>query len=73
MPSKYPICTPQQVCSALVKAGFVLVSQKGSHRKYVKAPYVVIVPMHRKDLKTGTLKGILDQANLTIDEFLTYL
>lgn len=73
MPSKYPICTPLQVCAALNKAGFVCVSQKGSHKKYVKSPYTVIVPMHRKDLKTGTLRGILEQANLTIDEFLTYL
>ncbi|MBR4754996.1 MAG: type II toxin-antitoxin system HicA family toxin [Lachnospiraceae bacterium] len=73
MPSKYPVCTPEQVCSALVKAGFECVSQKGSHRKYYDGKHTVIVPMHRKDLKKGTLRGILEQADLPIEKFVEYL
>jgi hypothetical protein len=31
---------------------------------------IVTVPFHRKDLKLGTLKSILDQAGLSTDDFL---
>lgn len=43
--------------------------------KYVKEGNpvrVVIVPMHN-ELAKGTLKSILEQAGLTIEEFLHYL
>ena len=73
MPSKYPICAPNDVCAALSKAGFEFVTQRGSHRKYSDGSHIVIVPMHRKDLKTGTLKGILEQAGMTIDDFIKHL
>jgi len=33
-------------------------------------PGIVTVPFHRKDLKRGTLKSILDQAGLSTDEFI---
>ena len=33
----------------------------------------VIVPMHNKDLKIGTLKGILEQASMSVDELKEYL
>ena len=73
MPSKYPVCTPAEVCKALKKAGFVLVGQRGSHAKYTKGTKIVIVPMHHKDLKTGTLKGILEQAAMSVEDFLKCL
>ena len=33
----------------------------------------VIVPVHRKDLPTGTLRSIITQSELSIDEFLDLL
>ena len=33
----------------------------------------VVLPYHNKDLKRGTLQGILKQAGLSIKEFLKYL
>ena len=73
MPSKYPICTPLQVHKALINAGFWDVKQTGSHVKLTNGFRVVIVPMHHKDLKTGTLKGILEQAGMSVDDFKQYL
>ncbi|HWP92714.1 MAG TPA: type II toxin-antitoxin system HicA family toxin [Thermodesulfobacteriota bacterium] len=33
----------------------------------------VVLPYHNKDLKRGTLQGILKQAGLSVKEFLKYL
>ncbi len=30
----------------------------------------MVVPFHRRDLKSGTLNGILKQADLSVDEFI---
>ncbi len=73
MPSKYPVCKSIEVCAALERAGFVKVSSRGSHVKYTNGKRIVIVPMHRRDLKTGTLKGILEQANISVEEFISFL
>lgn len=52
--------------------GFYFVSQKGSHvklKKKVKGKEVItIVPLH-KELAPGTLKGILDLAQVNEKEF----
>jgi predicted RNA binding protein YcfA (HicA-like mRNA interferase family) len=56
-------------CSALERAGFTFRSQRGSHRKLRHSDgRTVIVPMHR-ELAPGTLRSILKQAGLTIEEF----
>ena len=73
MPSKYPICKPSEVCAVLKKCGFQLVKQTGSHAKYTNGLNIVIVPMHCKDLKVGTLKSIIEQSGLSIDEFIKHL
>lgn len=73
VPSKYPVCTPDEVCRALKKAGFSLVKQTGSHAKYSNGIRIVIVPIHNKDLKTGTLKSILVQSNIPLEVFLGLL
>ena len=74
MPSKYPTCKPDEVRKALERAGFQKIKQTGSHLKMSNGIKTVIVPMHQnKDLKTGTLKGILEQAGMSVDDFLAYL
>jgi predicted RNA binding protein YcfA (HicA-like mRNA interferase family) len=42
--------------------------QTGSHLIFRKEGRTVVVPQH-KPLKPGTLKGILEQAGLTLEEF----
>lgn len=73
MSSKYPVCRSAEVCAVLEKARFIKVSSRGSHVKYSNGKRIVIVPMHRKDLKTGTLKGILEQADISVEEFNSFL
>lgn len=69
MPSKYPVLRPEEVIKKLEKKGFVYVSQKGSHRKYSDGIHVVIIPMHNEIAK-GTLKSILQQAGMSLEEFM---
>ena len=68
MPSKYPIVSPKEVIKVLSLKGFVEVSQKGSHKKFSDGLHVVIIPMH-DELARGTLKSILNQADISLDEF----
>jgi predicted RNA binding protein YcfA (HicA-like mRNA interferase family) len=53
----------------LRKNGFTLVSQKGSHLKYVANGRVVIVPAGRDPLPQGTFSSILRQSGLDISKF----
>jgi predicted RNA binding protein YcfA (HicA-like mRNA interferase family) len=75
MGSKYPILKPHEIIKVLIKLGFDKVSQKGSHAKYKRqcGPMkIVIIPMHDEVAK-GTLKSILEQAGLGLEEFLKHL
>jgi predicted RNA binding protein YcfA (HicA-like mRNA interferase family) len=69
---KYPILRPNEIISALSKKGFYFKSQKGSHAKYTNGYFTVIIPMH-DTVARGTLKSILTQANIDIEEFLKLL
>lgn len=71
MSSKYPILTPREVIKILSKFGFYKISQKGSHVKFKNdfTNRTFIIPMHDEVAK-GTLKSILEQADVTIEEFL---
>jgi predicted RNA binding protein YcfA (HicA-like mRNA interferase family) len=64
----------QQCVRALQRAGFVVDRQRGSHIvMYRSDPLArVIVPNH-KEIKPGTLRQIINDAGLTIDEFLSLL
>ncbi len=70
MPSKYPILTPDETVRLLKKAGFQFVSQKGSHMKYSDGTHTVIIPRH-SEIKRFTLKSILDQAGISIEDFMS--
>ena len=74
--SRLPSLKPKKVMQALKRAGFYEDHVRGSHH-YFKHPdnssLLVVVPDHNKDLKRGTLLGIIAQAGMTIDEFVGYL
>jgi len=72
MPGKYPILRPNEIISALSKVGFAFKSQKGSHAKYSNGHRIVIVPMH-STVARGTLKSILIQVGIELEDFLTLL
>lgn len=60
------------ILSTLKRADFVIVSQKGSHiklsKKFSNRTLTVIVPNH-KEVAQGTFSSILNQANMTKEEF----
>ncbi|MBQ5993000.1 MAG: type II toxin-antitoxin system HicA family toxin [Bacteroidales bacterium] len=57
--------TVKEVISLLLKNGYELKSQKGSHLKFEKDGKVVIVPNHgSKGIEKGTYYSILKQAGL---------
>lgn len=74
MSSKYPILPPKKIIKILKKFEFKKISQKGSHAKYKNfdTGRTFIIPMH-PEIASGTLKSILEQANVELSEFLKYL
>jgi predicted RNA binding protein YcfA (HicA-like mRNA interferase family) len=74
--SRLPKLSGKEMVKILVeKFGFEVVRQKGSHvlRKFKNGEKIVtIVPMHR-EVKTGTLLGILKLARITKEEFMKNL
>ena len=57
---------------ALKRFGFIQLRQTGSHLILRKENRTVVVPQH-KPLKPGTLNGIIEQAGLTLEQFVTEL
>ena len=66
----------QEVIRTLERLGFVQVRQRGSHvmlkRQTSKGEVGCVVPLHR-ELAIGTLRSILRQAQVTLDEFVKNL
>ena len=59
----------REIVAALEAKGFTFRSQKGSHAKYVKGKYTVIVPHPRKEIPMGTFRSIVRQSGLAIEDF----
>ena len=57
---------------ALRRAGYETLRQTGSHLIMRKAGRTVVVPQH-KSIKPGTLKGLIEQAGMTVEEFAALL
>jgi predicted RNA binding protein YcfA (HicA-like mRNA interferase family) len=72
MADKYPILKPSEIIFALSKKGFVYRSQKGSHAKYTDGHRTAVIPMHNT-VARGTLKSILAQSGIELDDFLKLL
>jgi predicted RNA binding protein YcfA (HicA-like mRNA interferase family) len=69
--SVLPGISGREVVSALLKVGYEKDRQKGSHiiLRQERYPYRrIVVPDHREVAK-GTLRKIIKQSGLTIDEF----
>lgn len=57
---------------ALHRLGFASIRQTGSHHILRRDQRTVVVPMH-KPIKPGTLRGLLDQADVSLESFLDAL
>lgn len=64
----------REVRTALERAGFVFRRQKGSHMMLRRDhPYArVVVPDH-KQMRSGTLRRIIADAGLTLEQFMQLL
>jgi len=75
MSPRLPRITPKELLRALKKDGYYEHHQRGSHQ-YLKHPIkkgLITVPMHRTELKLKTLKTIIDQANISVDNLVLLL
>ena len=75
MRQELPVLRPKQVVAALEKAGFEVRRQTGSHMIMYKSVirHPISIPQHPRDLPKGTLRGIIREAGLTIEEFIGFL
>jgi len=75
MRQELPVLKPKQVVAALEKAGFEVRRQTGSHVTMYKTSirYPISIPLHPGDLPKGTLRAIVRQAGLTVEELLGLL
>lgn len=65
-----PRISGRECVAALAKIGFVLVRQRGSHMIIRRdAPRATITVPDHNELATGTLRAIIRQAELTVEEF----
>ena len=64
-----PRLSGREVIRALEKLGFVVLRQRGSHVILRRGSVGCVVPDH-KELKTGTLHGVLKQAGVSVEDFL---
>ena len=76
---KLPLCSSAQVCAALERLGFIpRKTSKGSHRSYCGimpdgTVRVAIVVLGKKEIPRGTLDSILNQAGVSLEEFLKHI
>lgn len=72
--SKLPVVSGKQCIKALEKIGFVIYRQRGSHITMVREnPQCQVTIPNHKTVAKGTLRAIIKQADLTVDEFIELL
>ena len=72
MSPSLPPVSGNKVIRALGRLGFTVRRQRGSHVVMRHGASGCVVPAHR-EIKTGTLAGVLKQAGVSREEFLTAL
>ncbi len=74
--SQIPVLNYDKVVKSLQKNGFYFVRQKGSHirmqKKTIEKTIKVTVPAH-KPIKKNTLRQLIKQSELDLDDFLKYV
>lgn len=72
--SKLPLISGADCVRALGRIGFEVYRQRGSHIVVVRKspPSQTTIPNH-KELDRGTLRAIVRQAGLTVEEFMALL
>jgi predicted RNA binding protein YcfA (HicA-like mRNA interferase family) len=74
--TRLPVITGDKVVKAFSKAGWRAVRQRGSHVIMVKEGMdaTLSIPVHKgKPVKRGTLRDLIKDAGLTVEEFIKLL
>jgi len=72
--SKLPRVSGRECVKALEQSGFYLKHQEGSHMILrCDDPFAQVVVPDHKELDRGTLRAIIRQAGLSLDEFIKLL
>jgi predicted RNA binding protein YcfA (HicA-like mRNA interferase family) len=72
--TKIPHVSGRQCIRAMAKIGFYFVRQTGSHITLRRdTPFAQIVVPEKKELAVGTLRRIIRDSGLTVDEFIELL
>ncbi len=72
--SKLPVISSTDCIKALEKIGFVINRQRGSHITLVRQePKTQLTVPNHKTIAKGTLRTIVRDAGLTVDEFVNLL
>jgi len=66
--SKLPVVSGQEVREVLEKIGFEFKRQRKHMILFKPGAGIVTIPKHR-ELDRGTLRGIIEDAGLTVEEF----
>ncbi|TVQ78963.1 MAG: type II toxin-antitoxin system HicA family toxin [Phycisphaeraceae bacterium] len=69
--AQLPVISGKQTVAALERAGYSVRKQRGSHVSLVNPGpprRLIVVPLH-KELAPGTLRAIIRQADLTVEQF----
>jgi predicted RNA binding protein YcfA (HicA-like mRNA interferase family) len=69
---EWPHLSGAEIVAALGRLGFVQQRQRGSHVVMRRGALGCVVPLHR-EVKTGTLAGLVRQAGLNPEDFLAAL
>jgi predicted RNA binding protein YcfA (HicA-like mRNA interferase family) len=72
---KLPVVSGREVVKVLSKVGYLLDHQTGSHMvlRQEEAPHRRITVPNHKELAKGTLRAIISDAGLTVDQFIDLL
>jgi predicted RNA binding protein YcfA (HicA-like mRNA interferase family) len=70
--SKLPVVSGQDLCKALQKIGYSMDHQTGSHiiLRNQDPPYRRLTVPNHKEISKGTLRSIIRQAGLTVEELI---
>jgi predicted RNA binding protein YcfA (HicA-like mRNA interferase family) len=69
---KLPSVSGKKIIKSLNKMGFIIVRQRGSHVFMQRGDATVTVPLN-DPLKKTTLKSILNQAGISLEELIKHL
>ena len=70
--SKLPVISGKQVCATLKKIGYYIDHQTGSHiiLRNENPPFRRVTVPNHKEVAKGTLRSIMRQTGLTLEEFI---